>query len=117
MSRWATTTLCSVRPPPDGHSTHMGRGLLSAGLVLIAAGRLGGSLTGASSTELGWKQWTALLVGTAALGAGCALAGLERDTFVARLAWRRLALGVLGVVGALLLWMLLVALDQSLWHD
>jgi hypothetical protein len=95
----------------------MGRALLCAGLVLIAAGRLGGEVTGASSTELGWKQWAALLAGTAALGAGCALIGMGRDAFLARLGWRRLALGVLGVVGALLLWMLLVALDQSLWHD
>jgi hypothetical protein len=95
----------------------MGRAMIGVGLVLIAAGRFGGELTGASSSELGWKQWTALLAGTAALGAGCALVPLERDACLARLPWRRVALGVLGVLGALLLWMLLVALDQSLWHD
>jgi hypothetical protein len=95
----------------------MGRALLCVGAVLIGVGRLGGELTGANSSQLGWKQWTTLLAGTAALGAGCALVALERDAFLARLPRRRLALGVLAAAGVLLAWMLLAALDESLWHD
>jgi hypothetical protein len=94
-----------------------GLALVFVGLAAIAAGRLGGKLTGGSSTQLGWKQWAALLAGIAVLAAGCVLVRKGRDPLLRQLPPRRLALGLLAALAVLLVWMLVVALDQSLWHD
>jgi hypothetical protein len=91
--------------------------LLTVGIALVLVGRLGGELTGASSTELGWKQWSAMLLGIAALSAGCALVRLGRDPLLKRLGPAWAAASTLAVLALLLGWSLLVALDQSLWHD
>ena len=106
----------SVRPGPDGQETLMGgAALLAVGSALILLGRFGGELTGASSSDLGWKQWTVLLVGIALLVAGAWLAAPPRDESAGRL--RPILPVAVAGIGLLLIWWLLVALDQSLWHD
>ncbi len=94
-----------------------GAPLLFAGAVLVAVGRHGGLLTGSSSDQLGWKQWLVLLSGIAVLAAGAAVVRLDRDVFLRTRGPPRAAVAVIGALGALLAWLLLVALDQSLWHD
>jgi hypothetical protein len=92
-----------------------GAALLAVGSALILLGRFGGELTGASSSDLGWKQWTVLLVGIALLVAGAWLAAPPRDESAGRL--RPILPVAVAGIGLLLIWWLLVALDQSLWHD
>jgi hypothetical protein len=103
---------------------HLTRGrlgglLMAGGVALVAVGRVGGELTGRSSAELGWKQWAVLCSGAGLTLAGVAAAPLtRRRLFPARAGapkWASLVL-IAGSV-LLLLWALLVALDQSLWHD
>jgi 4-amino-4-deoxy-L-arabinose transferase-like glycosyltransferase len=88
--------------------------MIAVGLVLIAAGRVAGSLLG--HTGFGWKQATVVVVGTGLLVGGVAIVPVrDEDRPPARLAW---AIPVaIAAMAVLLLWSRLGGLDQGMWHD
>lgn len=97
----------------------IGLTLAVGGAVLVVAGRLGVHPAHAAPAALTRKREGILLVGLASLLAATVVLPLEQGD---RLLQRQrlphwLAPAVLAGVGLLLIWALLVALNQSLWHD